>query len=79
MRFVATLAILPTMAFGVAVETLPRSEYAERHIELRTDEAKETSMLIKSLGGSCTTRFDVVRKRLLEDIEDEIGRKPNFF
>lgn len=35
------------------------SEKAMCHLELRTDEAKEVSGLIKSLGGSCTTRFDV--------------------
>ena len=32
MRFVATLAILPTMALGVTVESLPQSEYADAEV-----------------------------------------------
>ena len=32
MRFVAILAILPAAAFGVTVETLPQSEYADTEV-----------------------------------------------
>ena len=32
MRFVAILAILPTVAFGVTVESLPQSEYADTEV-----------------------------------------------
>ena len=32
MRFVAILAILPAVAFGVTVETLPQSEYADTEV-----------------------------------------------
>ena len=32
MRFVAILAILPAVAFGVIVETLPQSEYADTEV-----------------------------------------------
>ena len=32
MRFVAILAILPAVAFGVSVETLPQSEYADTEV-----------------------------------------------
>ncbi len=32
MRFVAILAILPAVAFGVTIETLPQSEYADTEV-----------------------------------------------
>ena len=35
------------------------TERNNQHVELRSGEAAEASRLIKSLGGACTTRFDV--------------------
>lgn len=52
MRFVFLTLLFCALAVGCSRKT-------ECHVELRTDEAKETSKLIKSLGGACTTKFDV--------------------
>lgn len=51
MRFFVTIAVCFLMS-GC-------SKKDGRHVELRSDEAVEASRLIKSLGGSCTARFDV--------------------
>lgn len=67
MRFVFLTLLFCALAVGCSRKT-------ECHVELRTDEAKETSKLIKSLGGGL---HDEVRRGFVQRIF-AIGRRESY-